>query len=178
MHSNSTLSFTQVDHPRTQIRNVGFDLRHPHVEQCWSAVIGPSSVLLLRRLPGLWSAEVPAVLDTAEFARSLGLGSGTGITGRLHNTLGRLTHFGLTERSPDGSGLDVCCQMPVLSPRQLVQASWMTRESHERIFDEHLRTLAEAAGHCTSAPRIVSRLDQLRNEPPTTTNGDIESRGR
>lgn len=178
MHSNSTLSFTPVDHPRTQIRNVGFELEHPYVEQCWAAVIGPSSVLLLRRLPALWSAEVPAVVDAAEFARSLGLGSGTKPTGRLHNTLGRLTYFGLAERSPDGSGLDVYCQVPVLSPRQLAQVPWMTREAHERIFGEHLRTLADGDGHAESTPRILSRLDQLQNEPPETANGEIESLGR
>lgn len=178
MHSNSTLSFTPVDHPRTQIRNVSFDLEHPYVEQCWSAVIGPSSVLLLRRLPALWSAEVPAVVDAAESARSLGLGSSTSPTSHLHNTLGRLTYFRLAERSPDGSGLDVYCQVPALSPRQLAQVPWMTREAHERIFDEHLRTLAQGEGHATNAPRIVSRLNQLQNEPPKAANGDIESLGR
>lgn len=178
MYSNNTLSFTPVDHPRGRIRNVGFDLEHPDVERCWSAVIGPSSVLLLRRLPALWSAEVPAVVDAAEFARSLGLGSGTSPTGRLHNTLGRLTYFGLAERPPDGSGLDVYCQVPVLSPSQLAQVPWMTRDAHERILDEHLQTLTECDGRATSTPRILSRLDQLQNEPPKMANGEIKALGR
>ena len=48
MEEHNALTFTPVEHPNPQVRQVGFDLEHPYVERCWSAVVGPSSMLLLR----------------------------------------------------------------------------------------------------------------------------------
>jgi len=58
MEHYRVLTFTPVNHPNRQVRRVGFDLSDTYVEQCWSAVIGPSAVVLLRRMPELWRHEM------------------------------------------------------------------------------------------------------------------------
>ena len=60
MEEHNALTFTPVEHPNPQVRQVGFDLEHPYVERCWSAVVGPSSMLLLRRVAALWVDDAPA----------------------------------------------------------------------------------------------------------------------
>lgn len=60
MERDRILRFTPVDHPDDRVQRVGFDLTDPYVEQCWSAVVGPSSTLLLRRMPDLWAVNSPA----------------------------------------------------------------------------------------------------------------------
>lgn len=60
--------------PTPRVQRVGFDLTDPYVEHCWSAVIGPTSTLLLRRLPALWIARVPIDIGASDLSRSLGLG--------------------------------------------------------------------------------------------------------
>ena len=119
MERDQTLRFTPVDHPDTRVQRVGFDLNDPYVEQCWSAVVGPSSTLLLRRMTVLWLAQVPAQIGASELSQSLGLGVGVGERSRLANTLNRLVQFGLARPAPDGAGLDVYRQVAPLSPRQV-----------------------------------------------------------
>jgi hypothetical protein len=52
--------------PHRKVRRVGFPLDDPYVEQVWAAVIGPSALLVLRRLPVLWLEREPAVVDLRE----------------------------------------------------------------------------------------------------------------
>ena len=73
MEPDRDLVFTPVNHPDPRVRQVGFDLNDTYVEQCWSAVVGPSATLLLRRLPQLWQHQVPAEVPAGEFSQSLGL---------------------------------------------------------------------------------------------------------
>ena len=60
--------------PQPQGAAVGFALDDPYVEQVWVGVIGPSALLVLRRLPVLWHEREPAVVDLSELGQSLGLG--------------------------------------------------------------------------------------------------------
>lgn len=107
MERDQKLWFTPVDHPDPRVRNVGFDLTDSYVEQCWASVIGPSSTLLLRRLPTLWVSEVPAVMGASDLSQSMGLGAGVGERSRFVNTLDRIVRFGLAKPAADGAGLRV-----------------------------------------------------------------------
>ena len=138
MERDRILRFTPVDHPDSRVQRVGFDLRDPYVEQCWSAVVGPSSTLLLRRMPTMWLAQVPAEIGASELSQSLGLGVGVGERSRLANTLNRLVQFGLARPAPDGAGLDVYRQVAPLSPRQVSRVPQWIRDTHERLYDAHL----------------------------------------
>ena len=49
-------SFALVDRPHAPVRRIGSGLSDPYVEWCRSAVVGPSSTLLLLGLSALWVA--------------------------------------------------------------------------------------------------------------------------
>jgi len=163
MERDDLLWFTPVDHPDPRVQRVGFDLDDPYVEQCWSAVIGPSSVLLLRRLPVLWVAEVPARIATSELSQSIGLGAGVGERSRLANTLDRVVRFGLARPATDSTGLDVYRQVPPLSPRQVQRSSTWTRTTHERLFAAHLQDLAGRGDLAGTVASLRARMDRLEN---------------
>jgi hypothetical protein len=171
MERDRTLSFTPIDHPDRRVQRVGFDLTDPYVEQCWSAVVGPSSTLLLRRLPTLWIAQVPAEMGASDLSRSLGLGVGVGERSRLANTLDRLVHFGLARPSRDGTGFDVHRQVAPLSPRQLARVPGWTHDAHERLFDSHLARIDSDAQHRAKVTSIGARLDRLQHGSPAPASG-------
>ena len=142
---------------------MGFDIGNPYVEQCWSAVVGPSATLLMRRLPHLWQAQVPAQIEAGELSRSLGLGAGAGQNSRLVATMGRLARFGLARPSgPDLDSLDVYLEVSPLQPRQLERLPEWTRAAHERLFGAHIEGFAGVAEHRTAVAEAVDRLDMLR----------------
>lgn len=168
MEPDRTLRFTPIDHPDTRVQRIGFDLTDPYVEQCWSAVLGPSSTLLLRRLPALWVARVPAEIDAGELSQTLGLGAGTGAHSRLANSLQRLVRFDLATPAVDGAGLDVYQQVAPLNPRQLARLPEWTRGTHDRLFGSHLDHLENHTRHQTSVASITARLDRLQHSPAHT----------
>jgi hypothetical protein len=54
---------------------VGFPLDHPYIENVWLPVLGPTSVLMLRRAGSLLAENPNGVrLDLMELSRSFGLG--------------------------------------------------------------------------------------------------------
>lgn len=173
MDPDRTLSFTPVDHPDLRVQRVGFDLTDPYVEQCWSAVVGPSATLLLRRLPTLWVAQVPAEIDPGELSRTLGLGAGTGEHSRLTNAFRRLARFDLATPAAAGAGLDVYTQVAPLSPRQLARCPEWTRDTHERLFGAHLDRIDDRSRHQASVASITARLDRLQHG-----TGHATSRGQ
>lgn len=167
MEPDRTLSFTPVDHSDERVQRVGFDLTDPYVEQCWSAVVGPSSTLLLRRLPALWIAQVPAEIAASDLSRSLGLGAGVGDRSRLANTLNRLVQYRLATPAPDGAGLDVFRKVAPLSSRQLTRVPEWTRATHERLFSNHLEQLGDSCQQRSNVASMGARLDRLQHGPAT-----------
>ncbi len=155
-----------LPHPDPRIRRLGFELNDPYVEQCWGAVVGPSAVSILRRLPVLWTEREPAHVASDDFARSLGLGGGTGQNGRLHRTLDRLTRFGLAEWLDAEGTLGIYTDVAPLSARQVAQLPDWTRTSHERLLDSHLDSLASANNLSAKAAEVTARLDRLQ-QPAT-----------
>lgn len=162
MEPDRTLSFTPVDHPDARVQRIGFDLTDRYVEQCWSAVVGPSSTLLLRRLPVLWVTRVPAEIGASDLSRSLGLGVGVGERSRLTNTLNRVVQYGLARPAANGSGLDVYRQVAPLSPRQLARVPEWTSDTHERLFGEHLEQIDDLARHRANVTSTAARLDRIQ----------------
>jgi len=163
MEPNRKLRFTPVEHPDARVQRVGFDLTDPYVEQCWSCVIGPSSTLLLRRLPTLWGARGRAEIDASELSQSLGLGARTSEHSRLVATLQRLVRFGFAAPTADGAGLDVYRQVAPLGPRRLARLPERTRDTHERLFGAHLEHVDDRARQQASVASITARLDRLQH---------------
>lgn len=172
MEHTHTLELAAVAHPNPKVRQVGFGLSHPYVEQCWGAVVGPSSVAITRRLPVLWTQQEPAHIPVDELARSLGLGAGAGRQGRLQRSLDRLVRFSLATWREPGRALDAYTEVPPLSGRQLDRLPAWSRRSHDRLLSDHLDQLATGHDHHRDTGRITSRLDRLeRPTPPVPVLG-------
>lgn len=142
---------------------MGFHLTDPYVEQCWSAVIGPSSTPCA-------SARVPAQIGASDLSRSLGLGAGAGEHGRLVNTLQGLVRFALADPAADAAGLDVYRQVAPLGPHLLARVPEWTRATHKRLFGARLEQIDDVARHQTSVASITARLDCLQHGPGRAAN--------
>jgi hypothetical protein len=163
MDKDRLLRFTPVNHPNPKVRRVGFELTDPYVEQCWSAVVGPSGTLLLRRMPVLWAERVPAEITADELSRSIGLGRSGGTGGRFAATLKRLDQFRLVGRtSPAGDSFDVFVEVPPLTRAQLARMPEWTRTTHERLFGAHLDGLTGRSERQAKIAAITARLDRLQ----------------
>lgn len=156
------LELAATPHPDPQVRQAGFSLTDPYVEQCWSAVAGPSTVLLLRRLPLLWAKQEPLRLHADELGSMLGLGPGTTPNSRLARTLDRAVRFNLASWDEPGAALSVYTEVAPLTPRQLERSPEWTRSTHERLLEAHLTQLATQTAAPSRASELVERLDRLQ----------------
>jgi hypothetical protein len=109
------LELHPVPHPNQAVRQAGFPLDHPYVEQCWTPALGPSSVLPLRRIPWLWRQATPATVSLDELGQQLGLGAGTGRTSHINRTIDRVTRFGFATLAAPGE-LHVYTEVRPLTP--------------------------------------------------------------
>jgi hypothetical protein len=163
MEHNRVLTFNPVNHPNPKVWRVGFELTDPYVEQCWAAVVGPSSTLLLRRMPVLWAERVPVEIATTELSRSIGLGRGTGTSSRLTAILKRLEQFRLVRLpGPADDHFEVFVEVPPLTRGQLDRVPEWTRATHERLFGTHLDGLAGVSERDAKITSITARLDRLQ----------------
>lgn len=88
------------------VEAVGHDPRSGYAHEFWLPMLGPSAMLVTRKLlERLEAAGGPCQVDTAELALSVGLGAGAGRNSRIASTLGRLAGFGLAHigRAADGT---------------------------------------------------------------------------
>jgi hypothetical protein len=108
----------------------GFDPRSAYVERFWLPLIGPSTLLLLRRFArGLELRPAGFRVSLAETARALGLGAGTGRQAPINRTVDRACTYGLARRSgPDT--LLVRTHLPPLTRRQVDRLPPLLQRSH------------------------------------------------
>lgn len=89
--------------PDPDVEAVGYHVRDPYVELCWTWELGPTSVLLLRvAATEIAVAGGPVETDLAEMSRRLGIGEGTGRHSVIRRTFGRLERFGFAVALPNG----------------------------------------------------------------------------
>jgi hypothetical protein len=176
MDPPEVLAIHAVPHPDPRVRRVGFTVDDPYVEQVWAGVIGPSALLVLRRLPVLWREREPAVVDLRELGQSLGLGPSLARSGRTWKTIERLLGFGMADWLP-GDELGVRTEVAPLSARQLSRLPEWTRQVHDRLLGAHLDRLALAHTDPSFQPdrsdaaRLTARLDHLQHRRPAVTRG-------
>lgn len=155
-----------VAHPSAQVRRAGFALDHHYLEQCWTPIVGPSSVLLLRHCVSLWRDATPARVPTEDLARQIGLGRGTARHSPLQHTLDRVVYFRFASMATPGQ-LDVYTEVPPVGARQLERLPTWSRAQHDRLLGQHLDGLAHAFGQAPvpSEPpphvRMAQHLDRL-----------------
>ncbi|HWL44477.1 MAG TPA: hypothetical protein VNQ73_16170 [Ilumatobacter sp.] len=154
MDDQQQLVLRASQHPNNVIARLGFDLRHRYLEECWAPVIGPASVLLLRRLPDLWRNEEPARLTAGDLGRHLGLaGSGT------EHTLRRLERFGFARFGQTGE-VEVFTTAGPVHADQLDRLPPASRVEHHRMVADQFATALDPDRNSATVSR---RLDQLQN---------------
>ena len=85
------------------IDTLGHDPRAEYVERFWLPALGPTSLLLLRRLATSFEAHPEGLtIEAADLSQALGLGSRSGGASPLFRSLDRLTQFDLACRPTDG----------------------------------------------------------------------------
>jgi DNA-binding MarR family transcriptional regulator len=113
---------------------VCFPLDHPYVERCWTSVVGPTGVALLRRAAVLFSASSHPTIDLLEVARDLGI-TGSDASRRMHRTLLRLERLGFIERSTCDE-VHVYVDVPPLPTRELRRSTPALRAVHMSLLRE------------------------------------------
>lgn len=124
----STITIEAASNPNPRAR---FGLQSPYLEHVWSAVAGPTSILLLRRCALLWAEAHPADIDTTDLATSLGLGAGAT---RVRHTAKRLHEFRLATWHPTDDRLTVFLTVPPLTATQLGRVGGWTRAMHDQLL--------------------------------------------
>jgi hypothetical protein len=123
----------------------GSDPRSDYVERFWTGLVGPSVVLLVRRLArGLNEHPAGFSLAPADTARAIGLSGGLGPNAPMAKTLHRACMFGLMRRSAVDL-LEVRTHVPLLTPRQLRRLPLAVRSSHDQWIATQRRDSPPAA---------------------------------
>ena len=165
MQTPSTLIIQPVAHPDPRVHRAGFALDDPYLERCWLPILGPTSVLLLRRMPVLWKNDPAIGVPVDELAFVLGLGHGTGRHSPVWRTVDRLARFNFAYRVKDNQ-VDVYTEVPPLNARHLASLPPSVRDAHDQLLTAHVERLGVAATvsspaptPATPAPRVGRTID-------------------
>ena len=155
--------------PDPVIDRLGHDPRSAYVERFWLSILGPSTVVLLRRL-ALELDDHPegVTLDLAETAASIGVGMKGGRQSAFMRTVDRVCRFGGARwQGPDQLG--VRRKLPPLTRGQLVRLSPGLQQQHEAWvgLDNHLFRNDDVARMRERARGLALSLLDLGEDPST-----------
>lgn len=143
----------------------GFDPRSTYVERFWLSVIGPSTLLLLRRFArGFDEHRDGFRVDLADTAVALGLAPRDGRNSPFVRALHRTEQFGLS-RFADHRTLKVRRRIPPLTRRQVQRLPQPVQRSHAQWLEAELRRSHNAESG--RARRLALTLAQLGEDLPT-----------
>lgn len=151
METPAQLEIHPAPYPSLEVHRAGFPLDHPYLEQCWAPILGPSSVLLLRRTAELWRDAIPATVDTSELASQLGLGKGRSRNSPITKTLDRIVRFRFAGWAAPGA-LDVYSEVRPLRSRDLQRVPDWTAARHDELLTSHLDALRSRAQDAPAVP--------------------------
>ena len=151
---------------------VGFPLDHPYVERVYCSVLGPSSVLLLRRTAEIFADHPTGTrVDLVDLSRSLGLGvradaDDVGRNSPLRRTMERLVHFRMAAwRGEDR--LAVSPKVPAVERGRLGRLPESVLGTHHRLLKDHLDGLvARAEGRQLEPAATARSVDRAPRESP------------
>jgi hypothetical protein len=108
--------------PDSVLDQIGHDPRSPYVERFWLGVLGPSSVVLLRRLAAELEANPAGFeLPLEETAKTLGLGMKGGRNSPFLRTISRCVQFHLLHLEDGGNVLLARRKLPPLTRGQITR---------------------------------------------------------
>jgi hypothetical protein len=154
------------------LERVGIPLDHPYIERVYCSVLGPSSVLFLRRVGELFAEHPEGTrVDVVDLSRSLGLGvrpdaEDVGRNAPLRRTMERLVRFRMgVWRGEDH--LAVHPKLPALERHRLVRLPEAVQAAHHRLLTDHLGGLvARAEGREPELPAVSRPAAAPRRESP------------
>ncbi len=151
----------------------GHDPRSSYVELFWLGVLGPSSILLLRRLAAGFDAWPDGFeIDVHETADALGLAAGQRHSA-FTRTVQRIVQFGMARRADDG--IAVRRRLPTLSPRHLQRLPASIRDTHR---DWMAADVAETTGQREHQRAHSVALGLLEaGDEPTIVEGHLHALG-
>ena len=155
------------------LERVGFPLDHPYIERVYCSVLGPSSVLLLRRAGQLFTEHPEGLrVDLVDLSRSLGLGvrpdaDDLGHHAPLRRTMDRLVRFRTAAwRAEDR--LAIHAKLPALERHRVARLAEPVQAAHHRLLTDHLEGLVAQAEGRPLEPTEPSRTTPAagRQESP------------
>jgi hypothetical protein len=155
--------------PDPVIDQVGHDPRSDYVETYWLGVVGPSTILLLRRLSAALAARPEGpTLDVVTLAASLGLQGGVGRNSPIMRTLDRACGFGLA-RQLDPTHIQIRRKLPPLTRTQVGRLPESLQRAHLRWQDAQRAPIAPCPA---PTPGTVS---QLRRPPHPSMQPSVQT---
>ncbi len=152
------------------IDRLGHDPRSAYVERFWLSILGPSTVVLLRRLAVELDDHPEGVtLDLAETAASIGVGMKGGRQSAFMRTVDRVCRFGGARwQGPDQLG--VRRKLPPLTRGQLIRLSPALQRQHDEWvgLDDHAVRHDDVARMRERARGLALSLLELGEDPATT----------
>jgi hypothetical protein len=115
------------------IDTLGHDPRSLYAETFWLPTLGPSSLLLLRRLASCFETSPEGVeLGVAETSQSLGLGAREGRNSPLRRSLNRLAQFDLACSDATDDEFAVRTHVPPINRRHVRRLPVHLQQAHEQ----------------------------------------------
>ena len=145
------------------IDTLGHDPRSEYVERFWLPTLGPTTLLLLRRLATTFDRSPDAVtLDVADLSQSLGLGAREGSSSPLIRSVDRLIQFDLAVLMKPGHYV-VRRNVPPINRRHMHRIPLALQREHEDWVDTQLgESPLEHARH--RARRVAFALFEQREQ--------------
>lgn len=130
---------------------LGEDPRSPYVERFWLPVVGPSTIMLVRRLADLFDGAPDGFdLDPRMFSRDIGVGAGTSNPAPFRKALERAERFGFVRRH---GATDVVARrkLPPLTNGQVSRLPARHQRAHKEWQQRQLHRANHPAtvGHAT-----------------------------
>ena len=147
----------------------GFDPQSAYVELVWSGRLGPTALLLYRRLGGLARAcPDGAYVDTADLSAGLGVGRSDGKWSVLSRSIGRLVTFGAARW--EGDVLQVRRALPPVAPQAIERLG----PTAQRVHAAELSRIARANHPASTGPHrraLRAVPEPAPSSPPDVTEG-------
>ena len=153
--------------PDALIDRLGHDPRSAYVERFWLAILGPSTVLLMRHLAHELDEHPEGfTLDLTDTARALGVGMRGGRQSPFMRTLDRVCRFGAARwQTPDR--LAVRRKLAPLTRSQLGRLTPSLQQQHQEYLDAH-GAPDEARRRQERARQLALSLLELGEDPAAT----------
>jgi hypothetical protein len=131
------------------VESSGFRTNSVYAETVLLPIIGPSSLLCLRRL-GAWAEANPGgvSVDSRRLSQDLGLATSTGRHSPINRTLNRLCYFNLGAWSPFNQEFSIRTAVPPLQQHHL-------RRLSPAVLSVHYSLIREAETRRRSTSRAV-----------------------